>query len=75
MKVAIMVTSTPMRITSTKPRGASPQGTGTLIPHRLKINVGMARIMVTEVRNFMIWDRRLEMMEEKESIMDIRMFV
>ena len=70
-----MVTRTPMRMTSMKPREASAQGTGTLMPQRLNINVGMARIMVTEVKNFMIWDRRLEMMEEKESIMDIRMLV
>ena len=70
-----MVTSMPMRMTSANPKGASAQGTGTLMPQRLNINVGIARIMVTEVRNFMIWDRRLEMMEEKESIMDMRMLV
>lgn len=64
-----------MRMTSANPNGASAQGTGTLMPQRLNINVGIARIMVTEVRNFMIWDRRLEMMEEKESIMDMRMLV
>ena len=46
-----MVTRMPMRMTSANPNGASAQGTGTLMPQRLNINVGMARIMVTEVRN------------------------
>ena len=72
---AATVTAIPKSTTAENPISVPSQGTGTLIPQRLKIKVGTAKRIVTDVRNFMICDRRLEIIEEKESIMDIRMFV
>ena len=50
-------------ISRINPYGWFCSGTGTFMPHRLAIKVGMARMMVMEVKNFMTPFRLLEMME------------
>ena len=46
------------------------KGTFTFIPQKLVIIVGIAKIMVIEVNNFMVVDKLLEIMDEKASVVD-----
>ena len=57
------VTIMQIPISRINPYGWFCSGTGTFMPHRLAIKVGMARMMVMEVKNFMTPFRLLEMME------------
>ena len=54
------------------PIGWDAQGTGTFIPKKLAIIVGIAITIVTEARNFMTMFRLLEITEAKASIMPAR---
>ena len=47
------------------------KGTLTFIPQKLAIIVGIAKIMVMDVSNFMVVERLLEIMDEKASVVDL----
>lgn len=51
----------------------SVNGTGTLTPHKLKIAVGTAKIIVTAARSFMTMFKLLEIIELNAFIMFIKM--
>ena len=58
-----------------KPEATSANGTGTFMPHRPEISVGIDRMMVTEARNRITRFRLLLMMEANTSIMLCKMWL
>ena len=59
----------------TKPNSLPSRGTGTFMPHKPPIVVGIAKIMVTEARNFITKFRLLLMIEANTSIMLLRIWL
>ena len=62
-------------MTIRNPKGFSAKGTGTFMPHKPLMSVGIAKIMVTDAKNFMTRFRLLLMMLAKTSIMLLRMWL
>ena len=61
--------------TSQNPISLSEKGTGTFIPHKLKMMVGTARIIVIDAKNFITIFRLFEITDAYASIVPLKILL